>query len=178
MAASYLREGMSGEATFSLFIRKYPQHRGYFVAAGLELAAQCADLGAPPQAVYLPAGTLGTAVGLALGPIRVLWLEPRLGVTLAVLCETPFLLAAMIFAARWVPRKTGLGNDLAPLALMGIGALALQQAADLGVGIWLRGLAPGQQYAGLATPAGAVYLALLVVFAVLPAALNAGRRHT
>ncbi len=38
-----------------------------FVAAGLELAAQCADLGAPPQAVYLPAGTLGTAVGLALG---------------------------------------------------------------------------------------------------------------
>jgi len=118
------------------------------------------------------------AVGLALGPIRVLWLEPRLGVTLAVLCETPFLLAAMIFAARWVPRKTGLGNDLAPLALMGIGALALQQAADLGVGIWLRGLAPGQQYAGLATPAGAVYLALLVVFAVLPAALNAGRRHT
>ncbi len=38
-----------------------------FVAAGLELAAQCATLGAPPQAVYLPAGTLGTAVGLTLG---------------------------------------------------------------------------------------------------------------
>lgn len=38
-----------------------------FVAAGLELAAQCADLPLPPQAVYLPAGTLGTAVGLALG---------------------------------------------------------------------------------------------------------------
>jgi D-cysteine desulfhydrase len=38
-----------------------------FVAAGLELAAQCADLALPPQAVYLPAGTLGTAVGLALG---------------------------------------------------------------------------------------------------------------
>lgn len=36
MAASYLEEGMSEEATFSLFIRKYPPDRGYFVAAGLE----------------------------------------------------------------------------------------------------------------------------------------------
>lgn len=36
MAASYLREGMNGEATFSLFIRGYPSHRAYFVAAGIE----------------------------------------------------------------------------------------------------------------------------------------------
>jgi nicotinate phosphoribosyltransferase len=36
MAASYWQEGMSGEATFSLFIRKYPPNRAYFVAAGLE----------------------------------------------------------------------------------------------------------------------------------------------
>lgn len=36
MAASYLREGMNGEATFSLFIRGYPSHRAYFVSAGIE----------------------------------------------------------------------------------------------------------------------------------------------
>lgn len=36
MAESYLREGMSGEATFSLFIREYPENRSYFVAAGIE----------------------------------------------------------------------------------------------------------------------------------------------
>jgi nicotinate phosphoribosyltransferase len=36
MAASYLRENMSGDATFSLFIRAYPPGRSYFVAAGLE----------------------------------------------------------------------------------------------------------------------------------------------
>ena len=104
-------------------------------------------------------------VGMALGPVRVLWLEPRLGPTLAVLCETPFLLAAMLVAARWVPRRAGLGNDLAPLALMGIGALALQQVADLALGVWL-----------LATPSGGIYLALLVIFAGLPAALNIRRR--
>jgi D-cysteine desulfhydrase len=43
-----------------------------FIAAGLELAAQCrarsvAPGAGAPQAVYVPLGTMGTAVGLALG---------------------------------------------------------------------------------------------------------------
>jgi nicotinate phosphoribosyltransferase len=38
MAACYFDQDMHEEATFSLFIRKYPDHRGYFVAAGLEEA--------------------------------------------------------------------------------------------------------------------------------------------
>jgi hypothetical protein len=36
MAASYLRRGMVGPATFSLFVRKLPPRRGFLVAAGLE----------------------------------------------------------------------------------------------------------------------------------------------
>lgn len=36
MAASYLRRGMTQDATFSLFIRRMPPHRGFLVAAGLE----------------------------------------------------------------------------------------------------------------------------------------------
>lgn len=36
MAASYLRRGMTGAATFSLFVRNMPPHRGYLVCAGLE----------------------------------------------------------------------------------------------------------------------------------------------
>jgi nicotinate phosphoribosyltransferase len=36
MAASYLRRGMDREATFSLFVRRMPPHRGFLVAAGLE----------------------------------------------------------------------------------------------------------------------------------------------
>jgi nicotinate phosphoribosyltransferase len=35
MAACYFDQGMNEEATFSLFIRKYPENRGYFVGAGL-----------------------------------------------------------------------------------------------------------------------------------------------
>lgn len=36
MAASYFQERMFEEATFSLFVRAYPHHRAYFVAAGVE----------------------------------------------------------------------------------------------------------------------------------------------
>jgi nicotinate phosphoribosyltransferase len=36
MAASYLRRGMVGPATFSLFVRDLPPDRGFLVAAGLE----------------------------------------------------------------------------------------------------------------------------------------------
>jgi nicotinate phosphoribosyltransferase len=36
MAASYLRRGMDGPATFSLYIRDMPKQRGFLVAAGLD----------------------------------------------------------------------------------------------------------------------------------------------
>jgi nicotinate phosphoribosyltransferase len=40
MAACYFDQGMNDEATFSLFIRKYPKNRGYFVATGLSEALE------------------------------------------------------------------------------------------------------------------------------------------
>ena len=36
MAAAFLREGINGTATFSLFVRRLPPERGFLVAAGLE----------------------------------------------------------------------------------------------------------------------------------------------
>jgi nicotinate phosphoribosyltransferase len=36
MAASYLRRGMGGPATFSLYVRDMPKERGFLVASGLE----------------------------------------------------------------------------------------------------------------------------------------------
>ena len=36
MAASYFENAMDDSATFSLFIRKFPPDRAYFVAAGLQ----------------------------------------------------------------------------------------------------------------------------------------------
>ncbi len=113
--------------------------------------------------------------GFLLGPIRVVWLEPWLGKTVAVLCEVPVLLAAMVVAARWVPAKVGLSADLGSFASMGIVALILQQIADFAVGIGLRGIAPAEQLTYLATPAGLIYGAALLAFAAMPALVNRDR---
>jgi hypothetical protein len=114
--------------------------------------------------------------GLLLGPIRVLWLEPHVGPTVAVLCETPLLLAAMILGARWVPSAVHLPRAFRPLALMGLGALALQQVADLAVGVGLRRLSPADQLAQYGTPAGRIYAAALIAFAAMPLLVNWPRK--
>jgi len=108
------------------------------------------------------------AVGLILGPIRVLWIEPWLGATLAVLCEAPLLAMAMALAARLAPRLAGLGGGWAARLTMGALALAMQQIADLSVGFGLRGLTLQAQLAYFQTPPGYIYIATLVLFAVMP----------
>lgn len=119
--------------------------------------------------------TLVFGAGMLLGPIRVFGLEPRLGKSIAVLCEMPFLLAAMFLAARWVPGKTGMSGARGPLAAMGVGALVLQQMADLAVGIMLRGLTPSEQLQNFATPAGVIYVVALLLFAAMPVLVGGGR---
>jgi len=57
MVASYLRRGMVGAATFSLFVRRLPATRGFIVAAGVEscldflerLRFEEEDLSLPPR---------------------------------------------------------------------------------------------------------------------------------
>jgi len=110
--------------------------------------------------------------GFALGSIRVLLLEPRLGVVAATLCEAPFLLLAMIMAAHWIPRLVSMPAGIGAMLAVGFGALALQQAADLVVGTALRGISAADQLARLASPEGAIYAVLLVLFALMPAIVN------
>jgi hypothetical protein len=111
-------------------------------------------------------------VGLALGPIRVFWLEPRIGPVMASFCEAPFLLATMVVAARWIPKRLGLASNPLVLGFMGLGALALQQVSDFSVGIALRGMTLTDQIARLASVPGFIYLTLLMLFTVMPLLLN------
>src|SRR2546426_12705504 len=53
MAVSYLRRGMTGPSTFSLYDRKLPKNRGFLVAAGPQ-----ACLG-PPEEVSFAEGDQG-----------------------------------------------------------------------------------------------------------------------
>ena len=110
--------------------------------------------------------------GFVMGPIPVLWLEPRLGQTAAVACEAPFLLAVMVVASRWVPSVVNVPHNVLSLALMGLGALALQQAGDLVVGVALRGIKPAEHLAYFTTSAGLIYAGLLLLFSIMPVLLN------
>lgn len=112
------------------------------------------------------------AVGLALGPVRVLWLEPWLGPLLAILCELPFLLAAMYFAAGAAQRLGGFGGGPVGRLLVGLVALGLQQLADLAVGFGLRGMTLAEQLSYFTTPPGFLYAAALAVFALMPLAAH------
>ena len=114
------------------------------------------------------------AVGLLLGPIRVFWLEPAIGPVVAEICEAPFLLVAMVIASRWVPSVLRLRRDLVSLTLMGLGALAFQEGAELAVGVYLRGIKPSEQLANFATAPELIYAGLLIAFAAMPVLLNRG----
>jgi uncharacterized membrane protein YcjF (UPF0283 family) len=78
------------------------------------------------------------------------------------------MLVVTIFAARWVIRR--LRVPLAPAVRLGMGlvALALLLSVELSVVLWLRGLTIDQYFARRDPVAGAVYVAMLAVFAVMP----------
>ena len=113
-------------------------------------------------------------VGFLLGPVRVFWLEPVIGPAAATLCEAPLLLAAMVFAAIWVPAKVGMPISNGALLSMGLIALTILIAADVLVGTAIRGITWAEQFAYFATPAGLMYVGLLAVFALMPALLRTG----
>lgn len=107
-------------------------------------------------------------VGFALGPIRILWLEPRLGVRTAELIESPFMLVAVILAGRWVGRRLCAGYS--PAARLGVGLVAAGTVlvADLAVGVGLRGMSVLEVFTARDPLSGSVYYALVALTAVVP----------
>jgi len=112
------------------------------------------------------------AAGMLLGPIRALWIEPKTGAAIAVLSEAPFMLAVMLWAARWVPQTAGITSNVSSLLLMGVIALVFQQIADFLLSVRLRGITAKQQLAYCGTKAGLVYAILLILFAIMPLIAN------
>jgi hypothetical protein len=112
--------------------------------------------------------------GFVLGPIRILYLVPRFGTRTAELMEMPMMLAVVIFAAGWVVRWL----SLPPIPSIRLGvrvvALGLLLVAELTLVLWLRGLTFDEYFTNRDPVAGAAYLAMLGIFAIMP--LLAARR--
>jgi hypothetical protein len=114
--------------------------------------------------------------GFILGPVRILWVVPRVGERTAELMEAPIMLGVIIFAARWVARRIGVPPTPARLLAVGFAALAFLLVLEFTVVLWLRGVTVGEYFASRDSVAGTVYVVMLGVFAIMP--LLVARRRT
>lgn len=110
-------------------------------------------------------------IAFGFGVVRTLMLEPRIGETAAVALEVPLLIAAFVFAARFVLRRFQQIRGVGPLLLMGLIAVLLQQSAELGM-VVLSGETLASHLAYLSTLPGRLYLSAVVVFTFAPLALG------
>ena len=78
--------------------------------------------------------------GFVLGPIRILWLVPKVGERIAELAETPIMLAVIILAARWVARRFVMPRTPYTLLAVGLVSLGLLLLAEFTLVLWLRGI--------------------------------------
>ena len=102
--------------------------------------------------------------GFVLGPIRILWVAPRLGTRTAELMEYPVMLGVIIAAARWIVLKFAVPPTPALRVAMGLLALALLVIAELSL-VRVRGLSIREYIAKRDPLSGSIYYALLVIFA-------------
>lgn len=121
-----------------------------------------------PALLYF-ALVLGT--GFLLGMIRVPFLVPWLGERYAELLEMPFMLVAIVLAARFVVRRFALPVSLALRLQIGFLALALSVLAELLLAALLQGRSVAQYIASRDPVSGSVYLGMLLLFALMPSIL-------
>lgn len=107
--------------------------------------------------------------GFVFGIIRVLLLVPQLGPRWSELAEAPFMFAVILLAARHVVRARLTEASLRARLATGMLALVLVLASEFGVVLWMRGLTLATWLASRDDVAGAVYAALLLLFALAPA---------
>jgi type IV secretory pathway TrbD component len=126
--------------------------------------------------LILDAGVLYFALvfgtGFVLGTIRTLLVVPRVGTRTAELMETPIMLVVTILAARWVVVRLAVPPTSFARLGMGCIALLLLLIAEFGFLLWVRGLTIREYIASRDPVAGAVYYAMLVLFAIMPLLQN------
>lgn len=114
--------------------------------------------------------------GFVFGTLRVLWLVPRLGERAAELIEMPLMLAVILFAARFVLRRTEPAPRWPVRLGIGLVALALLLAAEGLLLPALSGRSLADALAGRDPVSGTVTLVMLGVFAAMPVLLPARKR--
>ncbi len=118
-------------------------------------------------------GSICLLAGVALGPLRLLVLEPRIGATLATLCEAPFLLVVMFYSSRLLTRWMNFGGQGSVLFGIGLIGFCLLAGADAFVGRAVRGLSIQEQINNFYTAPGVIYGVLLLTVMLMPTIADA-----
>jgi hypothetical protein len=108
------------------------------------------------------------AIGFALGAIRVLLLVPRLGDTVAVLLEAPFILAVSWQMSRWSAKRRGLMTDTYGALLMGAISFTVLMSAESVTAVICFNRTLAEYLAGFWSVPGAIGLAAQLCFASFP----------
>ncbi len=108
--------------------------------------------------------------GFVLGVIRVLVLVPRMGERGAELLELPWMICAIVLAARWINRRwvAGANGGRHFCLAYGLWALAFLLAAEFLLGYLLRGLSPVEAVLQRDPVAGTAYFVSLAIFGIMP----------
>jgi hypothetical protein len=117
------------------------------------------------------------AAGFMLGIVRVLWLEPLLGVMWAELAEMPVMLAVILFSAHRIVGRFRLPARTAPRLIMGGLALALLLLVELTVVLQLRGLSLVAYLDSRDPIAGSTYGISLLIYALTPLFIGRASRQ-
>jgi hypothetical protein len=107
--------------------------------------------------------------GFVLGALRVSFLEPRFGERISELSEMPLMFVAIVTAARFVIRRFAVPFSIAARLGAGLLALGLLLAAELLLAVVLQDRSLADYVASRDPVAGSVYLAMLALFALMPA---------
>jgi hypothetical protein len=107
--------------------------------------------------------------GFVLGALRVSFLVPRFGERISELSEMPLMFAVIVIAARFVMRRFVVPFSVAARLGIGLLALALLLAAELLLAVVLQDRSLADYVVSRDPVSGSVYLAMLVLFALMPA---------
>ena len=113
--------------------------------------------------------------GFVLGALRVTFLVPRLGERIAELGEMPFMFLVIRLAARFVIRHFALPASMRARLGTGLLALVLLLAAEFVLAVVLQNRSLADYIASRDPVSGSIYLAMLVLFALMPAFVGQGR---
>ena len=113
--------------------------------------------------------------GFILGSVRVPFLVPRLGERIAELIETPFMFVVVLLSARFIARRFALPVATSARLTVGFLALGLLLAAEFLLAAAIQDRSLGEYIASRDPVSGTVYLAMLVLFALMPLIIARGK---